>query len=132
MITTGVNGDKIRDIRDKIKQYEDMRIVGSSEACWKLFAFPIAENKPPVQKLQIHLENQQHIVFIGGEEDNAVDKGRETELTAFFKFNAKEKERLGSNFKPINMPTYVEMPGKYTFNKPKKVWQVRQRGFSLG
>ena len=30
------------------------------------------------------------------------------------------------------LPTYVEMPGKYTFNKPKKEWQVRQRGFSLG
>ena len=26
-----------------------MRYVGSSEACWKLFEFQIAENKPPVQ-----------------------------------------------------------------------------------
>ena len=44
MVTTEV--DKIRD---EIKEYEDMRSVGSSEACWKLFSFLIAENKPPVQ-----------------------------------------------------------------------------------
>ena len=71
-------------------------------------------------------------MFIGGEEDDAVDKGRETELAAFFRFNAEEKEKQGRDFKPINMPTYVEMPGKYTFNKPKKQWQVRQKGFLLG
>ena len=61
-------------------------------------------------------------MFVRGEEDNAVEQGKETELTAFFKFNAKEKEKQGSDVKPINIPTYVEMPGKYTFNKPKKQW----------
>ena len=35
--------------QDEITEYEDMRSVGSSEVSWKLFAFPIAENKPPVQ-----------------------------------------------------------------------------------
>ena len=44
MVTT-----EVERIRDEIADYEDMRSVGSSEACWKLFAFPIAENKPPVQ-----------------------------------------------------------------------------------
>ena len=90
-------------IRDEIKDYEDLRSVGSSEACWKLFAFPIAENKPPVlvivllqillgyhlfvfKVLRLHLEDQQHIVFVGGEEANTFKQSRETELTAFFKF----------------------------------------------
>ena len=99
MVTTEVNADtndtnaeeKIH-MRDEIMEYQNCRSVGSSEASWKLFAFPIAENKPPVQILQIHLENQQHIYFVGGEEDTAVEKGRQTELTAFFKFNAEEKE----------------------------------------
>ena len=44
MVTT-----EIDHMRDEIKDYEDMRYVGSSEACWKLFDFRIAENKPPVQ-----------------------------------------------------------------------------------
>ena len=40
---------EVGHMRDEIKDYEDMRYVGSSEACWKLFEFQIAENKPPVQ-----------------------------------------------------------------------------------
>ena len=68
-----------------------MRSVGSSEACWKLESFPIAENKPPVQALRLHLEDQQHVVFVGGEEEGVVEQGRETELTVFFQFNDREK-----------------------------------------
>ena len=35
--------------RDEIKQYVDLRSVGSSEATWHLVAFPIAKRYPPVQ-----------------------------------------------------------------------------------
>ena len=37
MVATTVDG-----VRDKISEYEDLRSVGSGEAAWKLFAFPIA------------------------------------------------------------------------------------------
>ena len=80
--------------------------------------------------LRLHLEDQQHVVFVGGEEANAVEQGRETELTAFFKLNAEEKEKHGNNFTPENMPKYVDMPGSYTFSN--KRWQLRKRGFSIG
>ena len=80
--------------------------------------------------LRLHLEDQQHVVFVGGEEANAVEQGRETELTAFFKLNAEEKEKHGNNFTPENMPKYVDMPGSYTFSN--KRWQLRKKGFSIG
>ena len=48
MVSTEVG----QQTRDEIREYEDMRSIGSSEACWKLFAFPVAENKPPVQVIQ--------------------------------------------------------------------------------
>ena len=67
-----------------------MRSIGSSEACWKLEPFPIAEIKPPVQVLRLYLENQQHVVLVGGEENEVVEQGRETELTAFFRYNAQK------------------------------------------
>lgn len=41
--------NEVDNIRDEMKDYEDIRSIGLSEACWKLFAFPISENKPPVQ-----------------------------------------------------------------------------------
>ena len=107
-----------------------MRSVGSSEACWKLLAFPIAENKPPVQVLRLHLENQQLVVFVGGEEEAVVEQGRVTELTAFFEFNAQEKESKGQEFNPAAMPLYVDMPQHYTFRE--KGWHIRRRGSSIG
>ena len=115
MATTTVDG-----VRDEISEYEDMRSVGSGEAARKIFAFPIAENKPAVQKLRLHLEDEQHINFVAGDEDVAVERGQETELIAFFKFNAEEKERLGTDFKPKNMPTYLDMPLTYTYEKANK------------
>ena len=56
--------------------------------------------------------------------------GRETELTAFFKYNAEEKERTGPNFDPRVLPMYVDMPQTYTFNNKK--WKIRKRGLSIG
>ena len=59
-----------------------------------------------------------------------VAQGRETELTAFFRLNAEEKEKHGTNFVAGNMPKYVDMPGSYTFSK--KEWHIRKRGCSIG
>ena len=97
-----------------------MRSIGSSEACWKLKSFPIAENKPPVQVLRLHLEDQQHVVFVGGQEDEVVEQGRETELTAFFRYNTQKKAAQGADYNPATMSKYVDMPQEYTFKK--KEW----------
>ena len=119
MVAIQVPGDDGAPPRNEIKDYEDMCSIGSSEASWRLSSFPIAENKPPVQPLCIHLKDQQHVVFVGGEEEHVVERGRETELTAFFKYNAEEKERTGPNFDPRVLPMYVDMPQTYTFNNKK-------------
>merc|ERR1712082_565358 len=71
--------------RNEIKEYEDMRSIGSSEAAHKLGGFPICENKPSVKSLRIHLKDHQHVIFEGGEEETVLEAGKETELTAFFR-----------------------------------------------
>ena len=70
------------------------------------------------------------MVFIGGTEESVVQQGRETELTAFFEVNAEEKERLGDDFNPADMPKYIDMPQSYTFIE--KQWHVRKRQGSIG
>ena len=71
------------------------------------------------------------MVFVGGEEDALVQQGRETELTAFFKFNAGEKERLGTAFNAAALPKYIDMPLGYTFSA--KEWHERKREtYSIG
>ena len=106
--------------RDEIKQYEDLRSVGSSEAAWHLLAFPMAKRYPPVQTLRVHLEDQQQIVFDEGTEEEALERQRETELTAFFQHNVDQQQ--GEEVKP----TYVEMPELYRYDKTKKQWIRRK------
>ena len=117
MVSAEVGNGGPQNNRDEITEFVDMRSCGSSEAAWHMFAFSIAENKPPVKPLRLHLENQQQVYFVGGNEENIVEQGRETELTAFFQLNAQEKLEQGVRFDPSRMPRYIELPQKYTFKK---------------
>ena len=78
MVSASIEGQE--DQRDEIKDYEDLRSVGSSEASWHLLGFPITDRNPPIQALRVHLEDQQQIVFDEGMEDEVLDNQRVTEL----------------------------------------------------
>ena len=122
MVATVVDGDKPRD---EIRQYEDLRSVGSSEAVWHLLAHPTSWRYPPVQALRVHTEDQQQVVFDEGTEEVALETQRETELTAFFRLN----DQLQQDDQEVNvesLPKYVEMPKLYRYDKSKKTWIRRQ------
>ena len=120
MVSAEVDGQQVAAPTDEIQQYEDLRSVGSSEATWHLMAFPIAKKHPAVYALRIHLEEEQQVVFNEGDEENALERQRNTELTAFFHFNktATDKHMY------VDMPKYCT----YSYNKEteKKVWKVRR------
>jgi len=118
MISTVLDGQAKEEHRDEIKEYEDLRSIGSSEATWHLMAFPIADRYPPVQALRVHLENQQQIVFDEGTEEEALEHQMETELTAFFKLNQqmKKDENMNQNL------SYIDLPKKFRYDKVKKEW----------
>ena len=133
MVSAEVEGEDQYDNRDEVNDYENCRCYGSMEASYRLFAFPIANKKPPVQKLRIHLENEQDVFFVPGEEEQAMQTGRQTELTAFFKLNEYEKVTNGSDFDPSTMPRYYELPHDYTYHRDKKEWKKRMRDYrSIG
>ena len=118
MVATSVEGQQ----RDEISQYEDLRSVGSSEAAWHLMAFPIARRYPPVQTLRVHTEDEQQVVFDEGAEEVALERQRETELTAFFRHNEEQQGQIEEGQKPM----YVDMPKLYRYDKTKKQWVRRQ------
>ena len=107
--------------RDGITEYEDLRSIGSSEATWHLMAFPIADRYPPVQALRVHLEDEQQVVFDEGTEEEALEKQRGKELTAFFRLN----QQLAGKAEEM-MPTYINLPKKYRYDKSKKEWISRK------
>ena len=108
--------------RDEISEYEDLRSVGSSEATWHLMAFPITERYPPVHAPRVHTQNQQQVIFDEGNEEEALEQQRETELTAFFLLNQEIKKTGGLE----EMPRYVDLPKKFRYDKAKKKWIRRQ------
>lgn len=78
--------------RDEIQEYQDLRSIGSSEACWRLLSFPLFDRYPAVYALRIHLPNQQFVTYREGEEREVVlrdEESRRTELTEFFTYNRK-------------------------------------------
>ena len=117
-----VVGDQGGEPRDEISEYEDLRSIGSSEATWHLMAFSIADRYPPVQALRVHLEDQQQVIFDEGTEVEALEKQRETELTAFFDLNNQLQESQDES----EMPLYVDVPKRYRYDKSKKRWIRRK------
>ena len=66
------------------------------------------------------MEDQQQVIFDEMTETEALETQRETELTAFFKYNAE------SNMDPASLPKYVDFPKSYVY--AKKAWKPRKRG----
>ena len=101
-----------------------MRSVGSSEACWHIFGFPIHDRFPSVLALRVHLLDEQQIVFDEDAEIEALETQRHTELIAFFDFNSKAQTQ---GYSLEELPMYVEMPKKYRYDTKKKEWVLRKQ-----
>jgi hypothetical protein len=73
---------------NEIEDFEDLRSIGASEACWRLFSFETNGIHPNVQALTIHLQNGQRVAFEEGQELLAIKEGPpDTELTMWFHYN---------------------------------------------
>ena len=120
MTATNVEGQP----RDEITEYEDMRYVGSVEACWHIFGFDIHDRFPAVCALRVHLPEEHQIVFDEDAELEALDNQRETELTAFFDFN---KMSIDEGFEPQELPKYVQMPENFRYERKLKKWIKRKQ-----
>ena len=70
--------------RNEVKEFQDLKSFGASEATWRLLEFPMSKRYPAVQKLPIHLDKEQPVYF---HEDQsiveALERSEITELTAF-------------------------------------------------
>ena len=60
------------------------------------------------------------MVFNEGTEEETLERQTNTEMTAFFEVIAKLATELAGLLDLQSLPTYVEMPKKYTYNKSKK------------
>ena len=61
-------------------------------------------------------------MFDENTELEALENQRETELTAFFSFNAANAHT------PDQLAKYIDMPKRHVYDKSKKEWRMRKRG----
>ncbi len=53
---------------NEIEQFQDARYVSASEAAWRILAFEIVDNNPPVYRLEVHREGHHTVRFREGGE----------------------------------------------------------------
>ena len=59
----GALHDPIDGVVDEINRYLDARYVSASEACWRIYEYDMHEEKPDVQRLQVHLPMLNNVIF---------------------------------------------------------------------
>lgn len=104
---------------DEIQNFIDSRYVSSSEACWRIFGYDLHREFPSVERLAIHLEDEQMVTYEESENLQQILNRNNTMLNGWFRLNLSDP--TARNY------TYTEIPKYYIWNKKEKSWEKRQR-----
>ena len=120
-VTFGFSKDSNEEHVDEIQNYLDARFVTASEAAWRLLGLPMCGQYPKTNRLTIHLENKQTIIFKETEKAQEIISSQEnlrnkTQLTEYFKFNQTNQEKI----------LYSEMPNHCVWKADSKTWTKRK------
>ncbi|XP_028791347.1 uncharacterized protein LOC114747221 [Neltuma alba] len=111
---------------DEISHYLNCRYISACEGAWRIFSFDIHRRYPSVERLSFHLPDQQAVFYTANDEMPSLVERPRVKESMFLGWLAKNKE---DSF--ARTLTYTEFPQYYTFNKQKREWRMRQRGFSV-
>ena len=104
-------------IKDEIESFTQGRYYDSTQSTHRIFGFTMCHRYPPVQKLQLHLENEQSVIFEEDKIVEALEKSERTQLTEFFKLNRQDPS--------ANRIFYPDIPSMYTWNTTQRKWNKR-------
>lgn len=112
---------------DEIKQYLDCRYVSPSEACWRIYAYNIHGRKPSVERMFYHLIGEKSLYYTDFDTmENILEKASVTEsmFSAWLVANSKYEE--------ARFLTYGQFVSKFVYDKRKRLWKPRKKGFTIG
>nr|XP_043633374.1 uncharacterized protein LOC122604555 [Erigeron canadensis] len=112
---------------DEVAAFYDCRYISACEASWRLFAYDIHYQKPPVQRLSFHIKNRKPIVF--DQHDQIADvvtkhTVKDSQFIQWMECNKNNEEARGL--------TYAKFPTKFKWNTKDKKWTRRTQGSSIG
>ena len=112
---------------DELKTWADGRLVSSHEAIWRIFEFPTNSLSHHVQRLSVHLPNQQTVVFTEENmEQVAQAEPKHTTLTAYFALcegDGYEQEARDL----ARITKYHDIPQYFTWEESKGMWLPRPK-----
>jgi hypothetical protein len=112
---------------DEIKQYLDCRYISPTEACWRIFSYKIHGRKPSVERMFYHLIGENAIYYTDHDRmENILEKPSvaESMFTSWLQAN--------KDYPTARKLTYGEFVTKFSYNRKKKVWTPRKKGFKIG
>ena len=94
---------------DEILEYQNGRYVGASEAAWRTFGFKLHGEGAAVERLPVHLPDEQTVVFARDADlTDVVEEGPGiTKLQAWFALNERDPAARGL--------LYMDIPSEYTW-----------------
>ena len=111
---------------DEIKNYQDGRYLCSPEACAKMFKFETNMKSHMVQRLQVHLPNEQQTVFQEDQAEQAVVNGPPaTTLSAFFDLNNGDGYDAETRLLAKDL-LYHDIPQHFSFKQKRWVRRKKQ------
>jgi len=119
---------------DEILDYLDARYVGPCEAAWRLSQFEMHARKPAICRLQVHLEDQQMVVFREGGEADVLQNAnfRKTTLTEYFTANTNAPDRAAKGEElelGCRQLLYQDFPSRMTWDHRNHRWKIRRGRF---
>ncbi|RCN49553.1 hypothetical protein ANCCAN_04325 [Ancylostoma caninum] len=125
-------------IVDEVKAHLDTRYVCAPEGAHRVLEYPMQGRSDHVERLPVHLEEQQNVTFQPGEEEQAIAAEHNTKLTAWFELNrltgkliaraySLESHRIASLAESSRQLCYHQIPEHYTWNDSMKKWQERRQ-----
>ncbi|XP_058727581.1 uncharacterized protein LOC131599128 [Vicia villosa] len=115
------------DTVDEIKEYLDCRYVSPSEACWRIFSYKIHGRKPAVERMFYHLIGEKAVYYTDHERmENVLEKASVTEsmFSSWLIANGQYEE--------ASQLTYGQFVSKFVYDKKKRTWKPRRKGFTIG
>jgi len=100
---------------NEVKEYLDCRYICEQDACWRMFGYDIHRHYPAVERMVVHLPNENFITFSARAKMDrlvSVEFLRRTMLTQWFVCN--------EIFPEARTLTYPEFPSKW-------IWDQRDR-----
>ena len=100
--------------RDEINEFVEARYCSTSEACWRTFEFSMGNLYPKVQRLNVHLPQEQHVLYNSNDPEDTkevLERSEMTKLNAFFMVCNEEKLMYTKNHIPWSVPVVYKFGG---------------------